>query len=206
MPLTSSRLWSMMERLILASSSPRRQQLLRQIGLEFDVVPSEVEEDFIDGEGPRDHVCRLAGLKARKVGKIYPHRWVIGADTVVSIDGMILGKPQTDRDAYGMLFTLSGRAHLVFTGVSLRHEAKGKGETIAVKTSVRIKTLNPEEITWYIRTGEPFDKAGGYAIQGIGGFMVQRIEGSYTNVVGLPLCELLEVLHKLKAVDLLRGP
>lgn len=195
-----------MERLILASASPRRQQLLRQIGLEFDVVPSEAKEDFIGRESPRDHVLRLAELKARKVGEIYPNRWVIGADTVVSIDGMILGKPQTDREACQMLVTLSGRDHLVVTGVSLRHEAKGKGETIAVETSVRIKALTPEEVKWYIRTGEPFGKAGGYAIQGRGAFMVQRIDGSYTNVVGLPLCELLEILNRLEAVDHLRGP
>ncbi|UCD70821.1 MAG: septum formation inhibitor Maf [Syntrophobacterales bacterium] len=192
-----------MGKLILASSSPRRQQLLRQIGLEFDVVPSEIKEDFIEGESPQDHVLRLAEAKAHKVGAIYPHRWVIGADTAVSIDGMILGKPQTDREAYQMLSMLSGRDHLVVTGVSVYQLAKGKGETIAVETSVRIKTLEPEEITWYIRTGEPFDKAGGYAIQGRGAFMVQRIEGSYTNVVGLPLCELLEVLNHMEAIDLL---
>jgi len=191
-----------MEKLVLASSSPRRRQLLRQIGLDFDTVPSEVKEDFIDGESPKDHVVRLAEAKARKVGQMYPNRWVIGADTVVSIDGMILGKPQTDREASQMLIALSGRDHVVITGVSLWHVGKGKGETIAAETLVRIRPLNPEEITWYIGTGEPFGKAGGYAIQGIGAFMVQRIEGSYTNVVGLPLCELLEVLNHLKAVDL----
>jgi len=177
---------------------------LRQIGLEFDVVSSEVEEDVIKGESPKDHVLRLAELKARKVGEKYPNRWVIGADTVVSIDERILGKPQTDQEAYQMLSMLSGREHLVVTGVSVCHGAKRKGETIAVETSVRIKTLNPEEITWYIRTGEPFDKAGGYAIQGRGAFMVQRIEGSYTNVVGLPLCELLELLNRMEAADLSR--
>jgi septum formation protein len=193
-----------MEKLILASSSPRRQQLLRQIGLEFDVVSSEVEEDFIDGESPRGHVLRLAELKARKVGEMYPKRWVIGADTAVSIDGMILGKPGTDREAYQMLSMLSGRDHLVVTGVSVCHGAKGKGKTIAVETSVRMKTLNPAEINWYIRTEEPFDKAGGYAIQGMGAFMVQRIDGSYTNVVGLPLCELVEVLNHMEAIDLSR--
>ena len=175
---------------------------MRQIGLEFDVVPSEIEEDFIDGESPKEHVLRLAEVKAQKVGQLYPDRWVIGADTVVSINGRILGKPQTDRDAYGMLVTLSGRVHLVVTGVSVCHESKGKGETIAVETSVRIKELTPEEINWYIRTGEPFDKAGGYAIQGRGAFMVQRIEGSYTNVVGLPLCELLEILNQVEAIDI----
>jgi len=192
-----------MERLILASSSPRRQQLLRQIGLEFDVVPSEVQEDFFDGESPREHARRLAEVKARKVGAVHPNRWVIGADTVVSIDGMILGKPQTEREAYEMLAALSGRDHLVITGVSVFLGAKGNGETIAVETSVRMKALNPEEINWYIRTGEPFDKAGGYAIQGKGAFMVQRIDGSYTNVVGLPLCELLEVLNRVGAIDML---
>ena len=177
---------------------------MRQIGLDFDVVLSEVNENFIDGESPHDHVLRLAEVKARKVGETYPDQWVIGADTVVSIDGMILGKPRTDREAYGMLSRLSGRDHLVVTGVSVCHEARGKGETIAVETSVRMKALNPGEIDWYIRTREPFDKAGGYAIQGIGAFMVQRIEGSYTNVVGLPLCELLEVLDHVGAMDLSR--
>lgn len=179
---------------------------MRQIELEFDVIPSDVKEDFIEGESPQDHVLRLAGVKANTVGGRYPNRWVIGADTVVSINGMILGKPQTDREAYQMLNMLSGRDHLVVTGVSVCQLAKGKGETIAVETSVRIKTLNPEEITWYIQTGEPFDKAGGYAIQGRGAFMVQRIEGSYTNVVGLPLCELLELLNHMEDIDLSRRP
>ena len=177
---------------------------MRQIGLDFDEVPSGVKEDFIDGESPKGHVLRLAEAKAKKVAEMYPNRWVIGADTVVSVDGTILGKPQTDREASQMLITLSGRDHVVVTGVSVRHAAKGKEETIAVETLVRIKTLNSGEITWYVRTGEPFGKAGGYAIQGIGAFMVQRIEGSYTNVVGLPLCELLGVLHKLKAAVLLK--
>jgi septum formation protein len=195
----------MTEKLVLASSSPRRRQLLRQIGLKFDVVPSEVDEDFIDGESPRDHVLRLAMMKARKVGETYPDRWVIGADTIVSIDGKVLGKPQTDQEAYEMLAALSGRDHLVVTGVSVWCEAKGKGETMAVETSVRFKTISPHEISWYIRTGEPFDKAGGYAIQGRGAFMVQRIEGSYTNVVGLPLCELLEALNRMEVADLLTG-
>jgi septum formation protein len=194
----------MTEKLVLASSSPRRRQLLRQIGLDFDEVPSGVKEDFIDGESPKGHVLRLAEAKAKKVAEMYPNRWVVGADTVVSVNGTILGKPQTDREASQMLITLSGRDHVVVTGVSVCHAAKGKEETIAVETLVRIKTLNPGEITWYVRTGEPFGKAGGYAIQGIGAFMVQRIEGSYTNVVGLPLCELLGVLHKLKAAVFLR--
>ena len=177
---------------------------MRQIGLTFDVIPSGVEEDFIEGEGPRDHVLRLAEVKARNVGTIYPHRWVIGADTVVSIDGMILGKPQTEREARQMLAALSGRDHLVLTGVSVFHGAKGSDEALAVETSVKIKSLDPEEIDWYIRTGEPFDKAGGYAIQEKGAFMVQRIEGSYTNVVGLPLCELMELLARMGYTGLLR--
>lgn len=177
---------------------------MRQIGLDFDGVPSGVKEDFIDGESPKGHALRLAVAKAKKVAGMYPNRWVVGADTVVSVDGTILGKPRTDQEASQMLITLSGRDHVVVTGVSVYHTAKGKEETIAVETLVRIKTLNPGEITWYVGTGEPFGKAGGYAIQGIGAFMVQRIEGSYTNVVGLPLCELLGVLHKLKAAVFLR--
>lgn len=193
----------MTEKFILASSSPRRRELLRQIGLDFDVVPSEVEEDFIDGESPRDHVLRLAEVKVHRVGEMYPRRWVIGADTVVSIDGLILGKPQTDREAYEMLTLLSGREHLVVTGVSVWQQVKDQGKAIAVETSVRFKTLSSQEMKWYIRTGEPFDKAGGYAIQGRGAFMVQRIEGSYTNVVGLPLCELMEILNQMGAMGFL---
>lgn len=190
----------MTAKLILASSSPRRRHLLHQMGLEFDVLPSEVEEDFVNGESPRDHVLRLAEVKAHKVGEMYPTRWVIGADTVVSIDGLILGKPQTHREAHRMLGLLSGRDHLVVTGVSVWQGVREKGETLAVETSVRFKTLSSGEMEWYIRTGEPFDKAGGYAIQGRGAFMVQRIEGSYTNVVGLPLCELMEALNRLGAL------
>lgn len=178
---------------------------MRQIGLQFDVVPSGVKEDFSEGENPKDHVLRLAEVKARKVGTIYPDRWIIGADTVVCIDGMILGKPQTESEAGQMLLTLSGRDHLVVTGVSVFQGKEGNGETIAVETLVRMKTLIPEEINWYIRTGEPFDKAGGYAIQEKGAFMIQRIEGSYTNVVGLPLCELVEVLTRMGFRGLLRN-
>lgn len=190
----------MRNRLILASKSPRRYDLLKQLGLDFDVIPSKIEEDFVQGESPREHVIRLAEAKALDVGNRFPEKWVIGADTIVYVDGVILGKPKSREEAFEMLRLISGKEHRVLTGVSVRHLKKGKGESETVETVVRVKTLSPVEMDWYIRTGEPFDKAGGYGIQGIGSFMIESINGSYTNVVGLPLCELIQMLIRLGAL------
>jgi septum formation protein len=192
----------MKSRLILASKSPRRYELLKQIGLDFDMSPSRVEEDFIPEESPRDHVIRLAEAKALEVGSRNPDCWVIAADTVVYIDGFILGKPKNREGALEMLGRLSGQEHQVLTGFSVRHLGKGIGDQEAVETAVKVKVLTPAEMGWYVKTGEPFDKAGGYAIQGIGSFMIESIRGSYTNVVGLPLCELIEMLKRLGAVKI----
>ncbi len=189
-------------RLILASKSPRRYELLKQVGLDFDVIPSRVKEDFIQGESPQGHVIRLADAKALDVGNRYPDRWVIAADTIVYINGSILGKPSNPKEAIEMLRSLSGKEHWVLTGFSVCHLGKGKRDQEAVQTAVRVKTLTPVEMEWYVQTGEPFDKAGGYAIQGIGSFMIESIHGSYTNVVGLPLCELMRMLHRLGAIDI----
>jgi septum formation protein len=184
----------------LASKSPRRIELLRQLGFEFDIIPSEIDEDLIQGEPPHEHVIRLAEAKALEIGSRYPDRWIIAADTAVFINGSILGKPKNGDEAVEMLSRLSGQEHLVLTGVSAHHVRKGKGGRQAVQTAVKMKLLLPAEMRWYVNTGEPFDKAGGYAIQGIGAFMIESIKGSYTNVVGLPLYELIQMLSDLGAL------
>ena len=195
----------MADRLILASKSPRRYELLKQMGFDFDVIPSGVKEDFVQGESPKAHVIRLAEGKALDVGGRYPDRWVIAADTIVYINGSILGKPKNREEALEMLRRLSGQEHSVLTGFSVHHLEKGIGDHGTVQTAVKVKTLSPVEMEWYIQTGEPFDKAGGYAIQGIGSFMIESIHGSYTNVVGLPLCELIQMLNRLGAMIIADG-
>jgi len=190
----------MNNRLILASKSPRRYELLKQVGFDFEVISSGLMEDFVQKESPQEHVIRLAEAKARDVARGYPDRWVIAADTIVYINGSILGKPKNREDAMEILHCLSGQEHWVLTGFSVWHLERGKGDKEAVQTVVKVKNLTPAEMEWYVQTGEPFDKAGGYAIQGIGSFMIESIRGSYTNVVGLPLCELIEMLNRLNAI------
>jgi septum formation protein len=192
----------MENRLILASRSPRRYELLKQVGLDVDVIPSRIEENFIKEEPPRKHVLRLAEAKALDIGNQYPDCWVIAADTIVYVDHSILGKPKDREEAMKMLRRLSGKEHQVLTGFSVRHVERGKGDQEAVQTAVNVKKLTQPEMEWYVKTGEPFDKAGGYAIQGIGSFMVESIRGSYTNVVGLPLCELIQMLVRLGAISI----
>jgi septum formation protein len=192
-------------KLILASQSPRRYELLKQMGIDSEVVPSKVTEDFVQAESPREHVIRLAEAKAREVMSQYGDRWVVAADTIVYIDGSILGKPKSRGEAVDMLRRLNGQEHWVLTGFSVCHLEKGKSDKEAVQTAVRMKPLTSVEMEWYVRTGEPFDKAGGYAIQGIGSFMIQSIQGSYTNVVGLPLCELIQMLTRLGAIKIADG-
>lgn len=192
----------MKNRFILASRSPRRIELLEQLGFDFDATPSQVEEDSLQEETPQEHVIRLAEVKAQDIGSQYPDRWIIAADTVVYIDGFILGKPKNEQEACEMLNRLSGREHCVLTGFSVHHFKKAIGDHQAVQTAVKVKPLTPVEMKWYVSTGEPFDKAGAYAIQGIGSFMIESIRGSYTNVVGLPLCELIQMLNRLGAIVL----
>jgi len=192
----------MNSRLILASKSPRRNELLKQMGFDFEVIPSRVTENFIQTESPEEHVIRLAEAKVRDVAGKYPDYWVIAADTIVYIDGSNLGKPKDREEAVQMLRCLSGQEHSVLTGFSVCHLEKMKNDKEAVRTAVRMKGLTTAEIEWYVHTGEPFDKAGGYAVQGIGAFMIESIRGSYTNVVGLPLCELIQMLSRLGAVTI----
>ena len=189
--------------LILASASPRRRQLLGVLDLDFEVIPSRAEEKIQVGETPREHVTRLSRLKAKDVGKIHGDRWIIGADTIVFIDGIILGKPSGEQEARAMLRRLSGREHTVMTGFCIHHGEEGKTVGDVVESFVKIKDLSDDEITGYINTGEPFDKAGSYAIQGIGMFMVEKVRGSYTNVIGLPMCEVVNALRQVGAVRFL---
>ena len=192
----------MNSRLILASKSPRRNELLKQMGFDFEVIPSGVAENFVQTESPEEHVIRLAEAKARDVARKNPDRWVIAADTIVYINGSILGKPKDREEAAEMLRRLSGQEHWVLTGFFVCHLEKTKSDKEAVQTAVKVKGLTPDEIEWYVQTGEPFDKAGGYAIQGMGAFMIESIRGSYTNVVGLPLCELIQMLNRLGAITI----
>ena len=180
--------------LILASSSPRRRYLLEQAGLTFSVIPSTLDENSIPVSTPKNHVRILAEAKAMGVAKLYPKSWVIGADTLVCIGDDVLGKPDTSAMARRMLKALSGKTHGVFTGYCICRKAEERTFSETVETKVSFKTLSETEIDWYLSTGEPFDKAGAYAVQGLGSFLVKRIEGSYTNVVGLPVCEVIECL------------
>jgi septum formation protein len=189
-------------RLILASKSPRRSQLLEQAGLTFSVIPSDFDESAVALSDPDSYVITLAESKARDVSQKYPAAWIIGADTIVLIDQLVLGKPASRQEAAEMLQRLSGKTHQVLTGYCICCEKENRLFSECVKTDVRFKRLINDEINWYIQTGEPFDKAGGYAIQGLGTFLVKSISGSYTNVVGLPVCEVIEFLTREGVVEL----
>ncbi len=184
----------MRDDLILASASPRRAQLLEQIGVRFRIVPANIDETPRPGEAADTYVGRLAVEKAAAVAKIYPDQPVLAADTTVVADEHILGKPQSAREGDAMLRKLSGRRHEVLTGVAVQH-----GQSVAqtvTRTRVVFRTIEEHERVAYWRSGEPQGKAGGYAIQGLGAMFVLRIEGSYSNVVGLPLAETAEFLHQ----------
>ena len=178
-------------RLILASASPRRAELLRAARIQFDAVSANVDESVFPGESPQQHVSRLAEAKARTVLPRADGRPVIAADTIVVVEGTILGKPADAADARGMLRLLSGRSHEVVTGVCLIWGVNGRGEEAVISevaaTTVEFAPLDEAEIDWYIASGEPADKAGAYAIQGLASRFVTRIDGSYSNVVGLPI-------------------
>lgn len=189
-------------RLILASKSPRRKYLLSQAGLKFEVMPSRFDESTVPLVDPRDYVCTLAQSKAVDISTKIPECWVIGADTIVLINGQVLGKPKGKSAARQMLSQLSGQTHQVYTGYTICCKESGDEITDAVITDVTFKALSADEIEWYINTDEPFDKAGAYAIQGLGTFLVKRINGSYTNVVGLPVCEVIEHLIRLGVLQI----
>lgn len=178
--------------IILASKSPRRQQLLRQLGVEFTIQTADIDETMFPGRKPKDEVARVSALKARAV-VCAPDDLVISADTIVVADNMILGKPKNEADASKMLRLLSGRSHTVMTGLSVR-----RGNTVrteVIQTSVWFRDLTNGEIARYIATREPMDKAGAYGIQGLAGLFVERLDGDYFSVMGLPICRLGEMLR-----------
>jgi septum formation protein len=198
--IESPQLYNTLPNIILASKSPRRASLLKQIGLEFEVYPSEIEEPQIT-ESPAIAVQELALTKARAVAAEFDAGIVLGADTVVVIDGQPIGKPENDTHAVAILTQLSGNRHEVITGVALIN-IKQKNEVVwAEKTAVYFRTLHQSEILAYIRSGEASDKAGAYGIQGRAGAFVERIEGCYFNVVGLPLASLTVQLWRLLESD-----
>ncbi|HEU4332955.1 MAG TPA: Maf family protein [Candidatus Eisenbacteria bacterium] len=189
--------------LVLASRSPRRSELLTLVGAHFDVSPADVDESALPGERPDAHVLRLSETKARAAwaareaaaGGSAEETLVLGADTIVTLDREILGKPAGPEEAARMLSSLSGRIHEVWTGIFLLDPSRNRGVGEAVRSIVKFARLTGEEIEGYVATGEPLDKAGAYAVQGYGAAFVEAIEGSYTNVVGLPLGHLRHLLR-----------
>lgn len=175
----------MTTRLILASSSPRRAEILTALGIPFRVSPADVDESVLPGETGPAAASRLAGAKAAAASLRHPRDWVLAADTLVLLDGAVLGKPRDDDEAEEMLRRLSGREHRVVTAVRLARGTGGGQEEIE-ESRVRIAPLDEKEIRWYVSTGEPLDKAGAYAVQGLGARFIESVAGSFTNVMGLP--------------------
>ncbi len=192
------------ESLILASASPRRREMLSRLGLNYKIVPSEIEEGGAEDRSPEMHAQDMAWEKAsavaRRIGEEEDH-WYLAVDTVVMVDDRVLGKPESRDEAKEFLSLLSGKWHTVVTGYCLWNPVGGKKVNNAVSSRVKIKVLSKEEIEAYVNTREPIDKAGAYAVQGIGAFMVEAIEGSYTNVVGLPMTEVLTDLCRLGIIE-----
>ncbi|HSE83815.1 MAG TPA: Maf family protein [Thermodesulfobacteriota bacterium] len=182
--------------IVLASNSPRRRELLKQVGIPFEVIPSNVSEDFDPILPPHDVVQTLAGRKAESVAVLRTESLVIAADTIVVLDGEILGKPDSKDDAVRMLERLSGRTHLVITGVVLRCISQKVHEVLDVTTEVTFGDMSKQMVEKYVATGEPMDKAGAYGAQGMGAMFIKSIKGSYSNVVGLPLFEVVSMLRR----------
>jgi len=175
----------MTEGIILASASPRRAAILTSLGIPFRADPADIAEDLEPGEDAQGASSRLAMEKAAQVALRHPRDWILAADTLVVLSEKILGKPRDDADAARMLELLSGREHRVVTAVRLRR-GTAPGREIVAWSGVRIAPLTPAEIAWYVATGEPRDKAGAYAVQGLGARFIEAVDGSYTNVMGLP--------------------
>jgi septum formation protein len=183
--------------IVLASESTRRVDLLRTLGVSFSIIPPDVDETRRPLEPPKDYVLRVSYDKAHKVGSLFPDKWIIAADTIVVHKNKVLGKPSSDKDAFDMLTRLRGNWHKVYTGYAVLNISKKVICQDVAETKVFIKDLTNDEIERYVKTSEPLDKAGSYAVQGKGGYMVKEIKGSYSNVVGLPICEITEVLLSL---------
>jgi septum formation protein len=191
------------EPIILASGSPRRKQFMEELGLTFTLCPVTIDETPSPGEPPEIFVSRMAREKGEAASSIHGDCWIVSGDTVVSLDQKIMGKPADEAEALDMLMSLAGREHVVMTGICLLHDEKKKFACKTVSTRVVFSDYSKAIAALYIRSGESLDKAGGYAIQGKGAVLVKAIEGSYTNVVGMPLNELLEMLldHGVVTVD-----
>lgn len=184
------RWWSRRKKIILASTSPRRKELLEMTGLKFQVEAPQADEKILPEETPKEYVERLALEKALSVAKNHPDDIVIGCDTVVILNGKtILGKPRDKKDARTILMMLGGKEHTVLSAVAAVWQGKNKKRVVSVETRVRMKQFEDWEVAWYLDSGEHMDKAGAYAIQGRGAIFVEGIVGSYTNVIGLPLME-----------------
>lgn len=183
-------------KLVLASGSPRRRELLSSVGVDFEVLASHIREGMRPGETPQTYVTRLADEKAAEVAARRPSSWVIAADTIVCLDNAILEKPRNRDEAIAILSSLAGREHVVYTGLTLRSEIAGYRDTRVATTRVRMSSLSRAEVEWYVDTGEPMDKAGAYAVQGVGALFIEEIHGNYANVVGLPLSMLFDMMRK----------
>jgi len=188
-------MYTISEKILLASGSPRRQRYLVELGVDFDVFVPRVDETPLAAEAPGQYVARMAQHKSTVAQEKYPHLCVIAADTTVYIEDTILGKPCSEIDAVEILMRLRGREHCVATAFTLACRKRNICHNETVVTRVRFCRFGEQEAWRYVKTGEPADKAGAYGIQGLGAVFVQEIKGSYTNVVGLPLCEMMMALR-----------
>ena len=180
---------------ILASASPRRRELLDLVGIAHEVLPADIDETYTDGEEAAEHAERLAREKGAVLAKRYPNAVVISADTIVLIDGLVLGKPRDEADAARMLSMLGGQTHVVLTAVAVTYRGKMRAGVESVRVTFR--ALDRERIGAYIATSEPMDKAGAYGIQGFGATLVERIDGDYFAVMGLPLARMVDLLQEV---------
>ncbi len=197
----SMALYRTKKKIILASHSPRRRELLAALGIVFEVAGADLDESIAADETVEEHVLRLAGQKAWAISSRNPDAVVLGADTIVVIDGLVLGKPTDETDAVRMLGLLSGRTHEVLTGIAVVPPQNENAYAQVVRTAVVMRALDPNELSAYVATGEPMDKAGAYAVQGMASAFITRIEGSYTNVVGLPTTEVIGLLITLGVLE-----
>lgn len=191
--------------IILASASPRRKEILENTKLKFRIIKSEVEEEIVEGESPQQAVMRLSFEKCMDVASKYESSLVIGADTIVVLDDLILGKPKDEDEAYEMLRKLSNTVHQVITGISLINLEGNKKIIDYVVSNVKFKDLSEEDIKDYIQTNESLDKAGAYGIQGYGALLVDEIQGDYFNIVGLPISTVSDLLKKHFSINLFYG-
>jgi septum formation protein len=181
-------------RIVLASQSPRRAELIGRLGLAFDTIPADLDERYLEGESPPEHAERLARDKAQAIAGAHPDALVVGSDTIVVVDGDVLGKPRSREQAVEMLTRLAGREHEVCTGIAVVHQ--GRVESGLERVRVRFRPLDRRACEEYVATGEPMDKAGAYGIQGFGSALVEGIDGDYFAVMGLPVVHMLALFER----------